>query len=204
MPARGSVRATDLGRRTYWGKVMRISCLAASLLVAFLIHSAPAAADTRDDARRVVHILINQNVVNAMIDAIEPLTRQAFQQGLSKGENAQLTPASRDVITTIFLNEFRNRFLAVMLNEYVQIYMAELSPDELAALRAFLETPAGQSYGAKQTNLMRRGSQVGSRVGRDIGVLAAKVIAQRLATDGQNLIANPSDLETLRRTFPHR
>jgi uncharacterized protein DUF2059 len=91
-----------------------------------------------------------------------------------------------------------------MLNEYVQIYMAELSPDELAGLRAFLETPAGQSFGAKQANLIRRGSQVGSRVGRDIGILAAKMIAQRLATDGQNLIANPTDLETLRRAFPQR
>ena len=37
-----------------------------------------------------------------------------------------------------------------MLYEYVQIYMAELTPDELAALRAFLETPVGQSFGAKQ------------------------------------------------------
>jgi hypothetical protein len=183
---------------------MRISCLAASLVLAFLIHTPPATADTRDDAQRVVQILINQSVVNAMIDAIEPLTRQALAQTLSKGENAQLTPGSRDVITTMFLNEFRNRFLGAMLNEYVQIYMAELSPDELAGLRAFLETPVGQSYGAKQTNLIRRGSQVGGRVGRDIGSLAARVIAQRLATDGQNLIANLADLETLRRTFPHR
>ena len=109
--------------------------------------SAPAAADTRDDARRVVQILINQDVVNAMIDAIEPLTRQALQQNLSKGDNAQVSPGSRDVITTLFLNEVRSRFLAAMVNEYVQIYMAELSPDELAGLRAFLETPAGQSYG---------------------------------------------------------
>jgi hypothetical protein len=104
----------------------------------------------------------------------------------------------------MFLNEFRARFLGAMVDEYVQIYMAELSPSELAGLRAFLETPAGQGFGAKQANLVRRGSQVGSRVGRDIGVLAAKVIAQRLATDGPNLIANPTDLETLRRVFPHR
>lgn len=129
---------------------MRIFRLAAYFALAFLVCSAPAEADTRDDARRVVQILINQSVVNAMIDAIEPLTRQALQQNLSKGENAQLTPGSRDFITTMFLNEFRNRFLPAMLDEYVQIYMAELSPDELAALRAFLETPAGQSYGAKQ------------------------------------------------------
>jgi hypothetical protein len=183
---------------------MRIFCLAASFVLAFLVHLPPAGADTRDDARRVVQILINQNVVNAMIDAIEPLTRQALQQNLSKGDNAQLTPGSRDVITTIFLNEFRSRFLAAMVDEYVQIYMAELSPDELAALRAFLETPAGLSYGAKQASLIRRGSQVGNRVGRDIGTQAAKVIAQRLATDGANLIANPADLEVLRRTFPHR
>jgi hypothetical protein len=183
---------------------MRIFSLAASLVLALLIHSPPAEADARDDARRVVQILINQNVVNAMIDAIEPLTRQALQQNLSRGDNAQLSPGSRDVITTMFLNEFRSRFLPAMLNEYVQIYMAELSPAELAGLRAFLETPAGQSFGAKQANLIRRGSQVGSRVGRDIGGLAARMIAQRLATDGQNMIANPADLETLRRAFPQR
>jgi hypothetical protein len=150
---------------------MRISCLAASTALAFLVCSAPAAADTRDDARRVVQILINQDVVNATIDAIEPLTRQALQQNLSKGDNAQLSPGSRDVITTMFLSEFRSRFLTAMVNEHVQVYMAELSPDELAALRAFLETPAGQSYGAKQASLVRRGTQVGSRVGRDIGGL---------------------------------
>src|SRR4029453_10403395 len=99
---------------------------------------------------------------------------------------------SRDVITTMFLNEFRSRFLPAMLSEYVQIYMAELTPDELAALRAFLETPAGQSFGAKQASLIRRGSQVGTRVGRDIGIMAAKLIGQRPATDGQNLIAIPA------------
>jgi hypothetical protein len=183
---------------------MRILCLAASLVLAFLIPSPHAKADARADAQRIVQILINQSVVNAMIDAIEPLTRQALQQNLSQGANAQLSPGSRDVITTMFLNEFRSRFLAAMLNEYVQIYMAELSPEELAGLRAFLETPAGQSFGAKQASLIRRGSQVGGRVGRDIGGLAAKVIAQRLATEGQNLIANSADLETLRRTFPNR
>lgn len=183
---------------------MRILCLAAYLVLAFLIHSPPAKADARGDAQRIVQILINQSVVNAMIDAIEPLTRQALAQNLSQGENARLSPSSRDVITTMFLNEFRSRFLVAMLDEYVQVYMAELSPDELAGLRAFLETPVGQSYGAKQTNLIRRGSQVGSRVGRDIGMLAAGTIGQRLATEGQNLIANPSDLETLRRTFPNR
>jgi hypothetical protein len=91
-----------------------------------------------------------------------------------------------------------------MVDEYVQIYMSELTPDELAGLRAFVETPAGQGYAAKQANLVRRGSQVGARVGRDIGALAAKVIAKRLATEGPNLIANPADLETLRRVFPNR
>jgi hypothetical protein len=75
----------------------------------------------------------------------------------------------------MFLNEFRARFLGAMVDEYVQIYMSELTPDELAGLRAFVETPAGQGYAAKQANLVRRGSQVGARVGRDIGVLAAKV-----------------------------
>jgi hypothetical protein len=183
---------------------MRIFWLAVCFALAVLAGSPPADADTRDDARRIVQILVNQNVVNAMIDALEPLTRQALQQNLSQGEAAQVTPASRDLITTMFLNEFRARFLGAMVDEYVQIYMAELTPDELAGLRAFLETPAGQGFGAKQANLVRRGSQVGSRVGRDIGILAAKVIAQRLATDGPNLIANPTDLATLRRVFPNR
>jgi hypothetical protein len=180
---------------------MRIAGLAASLALAALLACPPAKADTRADARRVVQILINQNVVNAMIDAIEPLTRQALQQNLSSGENAQLSPGSRDVITTMFLDEFRRRFLTAMTDEYVQIYMLELTPDELAALRAFLETPAGQSFGAKQANLIRRGSQVGSRVGRDIGAAAARMIAERLETNGSNMIANPTDLDILRRTF---
>ena len=204
MPRAGQCPGDLIRRRANWGQAMRILCPAAYLVLAFLIHSPSANADARGDAQRIVQVLINQSVVNAMIDAIEPLTRQALQQNLSKGDNAQLSPSSRDVVTTMFLNEFRSRFLGAMVNEYVQIYMAELSPDELAGLRAFLETPAGQSYGAKQANLIRRGSQVGTRVGRDIGMMAAKMIGQRLATEGQNLIANPADLETLRRTFPNR
>ena len=82
--------------------------------------------------------------------------------------------------------------------------MAELTPDELAGLRAFLETPVGQSFGAKQANLIRRGSQVGTKVGRDMGIMAARTIGQRLTTEGQNLITNRSDLEILRRSFPNR
>jgi hypothetical protein len=111
---------------------MRILCLAASLVLGFLIHSQSAKADARGDANRIVQILINQSVFNAMIDAMEPLTRQALAQTLSHGENARLSPGSRDVITTMFLDAFRERFLGAMLYEYVQIYMAELTPDELA------------------------------------------------------------------------
>jgi len=183
---------------------MRTLCLAAFLVLGFLVHSPSVKADARGDANRIVQILINQSVFNAMVDAMEPLTRQALAQTLSQGENARLSPASRDVITTMFLDAFRERFLGAMLYEYVQIYMAELTPDELAGLRAFLETPAGQSFGAKQANLIRRGSQVGAKVGRDMGIMAARTIGQRLTTEGQKLISNRSDLEILRRSFPNR
>jgi len=177
---------------------MRTLCLAAFLVLGFLVHSPSVKADARGDANRIVQILINQSIFNAMVDAMEPLTRQALAQTLSQGENARLSPASRDVITTMFLDAFRERFLGAMLYEYVQIYMAELTPDELAGLRAFLETP-GQSFGAKQANLIRRGS-----VGRDMGIMAARTIGQRLTTEGQKLISNRSDLEILRRSFPNR
>jgi hypothetical protein len=184
---------------------MRLSCIVVAFaLAAGVVESSGADADPRSDAQQVVQILVNQTTINAMLDSVEPLTRQALQSVLFQGENAKLSASSRDVVITLFLSEFRSRFQTAMRDELVQVYMLELSPADLAGLRAFLETPAGRALGDKQASIIRRSSQVGARIGSGIGPVAAKAVADRLAADGNNLIANPTDLDILRRTFPKR
>jgi hypothetical protein len=176
----------------------------ACALIVGVVESSGADADPHSDAQQVVQILVSQSSIDAMLDSVEPLTRQALQHALSQGEDANLSASSRDVVITLFLREFRSRFQTAMRDELVQVYMLELSPAELAGLRAFLESPAGRSFGNKQASIIRRSSQVGARIGSGIGPVAGKAVADRLAADGANLIANPTDLEILRRTFPKR
>jgi hypothetical protein len=139
-----------------------------------------------------------------MMDSIEPLTRQALMHSLSQGDNARLSASAHDVVISIFLKEFRSRFRGGMREEYVQLFVSELTPDELAGLRAFLETPTGRAFGNKQASIIRRGSQVGGRVGQGIGIAVAQDLGNRLAQEGNSMIADPADLELLRRVFPKR
>ncbi|MBS0241995.1 MAG: DUF2059 domain-containing protein [Proteobacteria bacterium] len=179
------------------------TCAAALLVAASVFAPASASAGAREDATAITEQLINQNIIDAMFDSIGPLARQALQNALSQGPGAGLSAAARDVVITEFLHSMKNTFLSKMHDEYIQIYMAELTPDELAGLRGFLQTPAGSAYAQKQSALLRRGTEVGGRVGRVVGAEAGQDIGRRLAADGQSLIANPTDLAILRQLFPN-
>lgn len=184
---------------------MRAQRLLASLALAIgLLAPVPAEADPRSDAEAVVNALVSQEIVDVSINAIQPLFRQALMGDLSKGEAAGLSPGSREMLISMFLEELRVRFLASMRGEMVRVYIEELQPADLAALRAFLATPAGRAFAAKQPQIMRRGSQVGEKAGRSIGPLAAQSIGQRLNVDGNRIIPNPSDLAIARKLFPTR
>ena len=184
---------------------MTIRRTATSLaLAAGLVLSSPAVADPRTDAEWIVSQLVTQEMIDVSVSAIQPLFRQALMGDLSKGEAAQMTPAGREKLIALFLDELRVRFLASMRGEMVRIYMEELRPNELADLKTFLATPSGKVFAGKQPALMQRGSKAGEMAGRSIGPLAAQSIGQRLKDEGTILIPNPTDLAILRKLFPAR
>ncbi len=184
---------------------MRIGSIAASLVLASgLMLATPVKADPRSDAEAIVSQLVTQEMIDVSVAAIQPLFRQALMGDLSKGEAAQMTPAAREKIISLFLDELRVRFLASLRGEMVRIYMEELRPNELADFKAFLATPSGKAFASKQPALVRRGSQAGEMAGRSIGPLAAQSIGQRLKAEGGILIPNPTDLAILRKLFPAR
>lgn len=138
--------------------------LAAPLVFAAALASvapAPAQADPLDDAR-------------VLADATfpgDPLAESGMREMLPVGFAAALAAdggldvAARRLVAeraaAMFAARFRDRMVAAIARAMTGVYTAE----ELAAARAFAETPAGAGYFAKSAEASRVGAQVGGRTG---------------------------------------
>ena len=93
-------------------------------------------------------------------------------------------------------------FFDSMKGEYVSVYMAEFTADELVGMRAFFDTPAGRAFADKQPQVMQRSAQAGRKVGAVLGREVGRKVGTRLETEGDTLVKNAQELEILRRMFP--
>lgn len=60
-----------------------------------------------------------------------------------------------------------------MLDQAAQQYVAEISPADLATIRAFMESPAGQAMSLAQPKMQQKLSLSGQEIGRKAGEKAA-------------------------------
>jgi len=83
-------------------------------------------------------------------------------------------------LVTLLFDEFGDTFLDELRKRTVPVYLDLFTPEELADIRAFLETPAGKSYIAQTPNLMAAGAANGEEIGAIAFQNSRSRIAQRL------------------------
>ncbi len=161
-----------------------------------------ARAEPQTDAEFIVDKFMTEESVNAMFNSMEPLLRTSMTGSLSRGPAQRLTARAREAVITEFVTQFRERFASKLKDKVVSVYLETYTQDELAGLKAFLETPAGQSYSSKQHLVIQRSSAMGRTIGAHIGVDIALDIGTRLKEEGSAFSSNEEDLAILRGIFP--
>lgn len=92
---------------------------------------------------------------------------------------AKVKAALSDAYAAAFINH-----IPEVLDVLAARYASSLSPDELRALLAFLETPAGEHWADLNGSFQQATSAEGARVGAIAGAEAVSVALKKLATMG--------------------
>jgi len=140
------------------------------------------AQDELSDAEYVVEQLITPELFESVMSALAEVMAGAIELEFRKQGEEVSAP------TLAWLGEEMSiQMGAIMANkvgaDYVLAYENTLSPEALAGLRHFLETPAGQEYAAKQSVLTREGAAIGEKYGDAIAGEAVAVIIDNIKAD---------------------
>lgn len=132
-------------------------------------------------------ILVANNVtqtMDTMFSQLVPVVEAAFIGQLSQtnggDEIVQKIESSFPGGTKAFGKRFGELMMAglrsnydVIIEKAAQQYVAEIQPADLAAVRAFMESPTGKSMAAVQPKIQQQMSVTGGEVGRKVGEEAA-------------------------------
>ena len=139
----------------------------------------PANAGAREDAAYIASVLLSDEVmatqVNASGDLMVPFMLKTFAD-----EGVILSDASAKVFTDIFLDEFAKVFGDEMRQVFAKAYLLNLSAEELADTRAFLETDSGKAWASVQPEITTDALALGSQAGRRAGQLVVQPVLNRL------------------------
>jgi hypothetical protein len=160
---------------------MRRFVSAITLITCQTLVAQPGAADPAADLRFLTDTLYSQATLDATFETLGPLltasiSGQLQAQGISVSDPARFVQ--------IFVEEFRESFLAQMRQQMQPVLRDRFSDADLAGIAEFLRGPAGQKFVAEQPNLMRAGGQIGQRVGAAAGIEAIDRIASRADSEG--------------------
>lgn len=129
------------------------------------------------DAEYVVEQFITPEVFEVGMSAMAEIMAQSIELEFVK----QDTEVSAPVLTWLGreMGVQMARIMAQKVNaDYVAAYENVLSADGLSGLRAFLETPAGREFAAKQGVLAREGAAIGEKYADEIAGEAVAAIVE--------------------------
>lgn len=176
----------------------------AAIIASIFLATQPLQADPRADAEWIVEKLVGPDVMQAMLAASEDALKLAILGGLRSNPSMRVGASSEVWVVNEFTRIFREQMQVGMRPQLIKVYQSQFSASQLAELRTFLSTDAGRALASRQSTLIKESADVGRRLGEKAGGEAAKAIAIRLAREGDQLIANESDLRKLRQMFPAR
>ena len=168
---------------------MKQAHLPAVLLSAALTLAAPAAADPVADAQSIISATITEEAMSGVLTAMGPILVGAMDSEFRKNG---IELSDTEVFSRILMEEFMAGYLDAMRGEMVAVYVEEFTPDELAGIAAFYNSPAGQAVAAKTPVLAQRGAAVGAVVGQKAGLAVADRVAARLRDEGVTITVDPA------------
>ena len=157
---------------------MKHRILVAAAAVMALSLAAPSRADDTSRlalAHQVVSLMNVDHVIDDMFQQLSPML------AVQAGQEMRLTPSEQQRLGQILAEEFHNSIPQVM-DSVASVYSRNVSEEQLAQIRDFLQSPAGQAMistqGAMQQELRREGENIGMQV-------AARAL-QRFAAERQS------------------
>ena len=139
-------------------------------------------------ARRIlvkIHTEEQQRVALAKLAPVFAATVLATSdKGMPEEVNAALqAPGGTQRVTTILAEEYRSAFevrLPQLLTAIAEQMAKDMTIDDLKAVDAFIDTPAGAKWGGEFLAIQQAGVEAGRRAGEAAGTAAAAATLRRL------------------------
>ncbi len=122
-----------------------------------------AHAEPIDDARAIVELTVDESQFELIFDAMGDLMLSALQNELANSGKAISEDAAK-VYVALLTKHMASGLSGKMQEPLAEAYALNLSPDTLAAYRAFLETDAGREVAATQSLILQESTKIGEEL----------------------------------------
>jgi len=136
-------------------------------VLAFTALSPVAIADPRADAQVIVDMTVTEEVITATFAALSELVVGSIQNETARAGR----PLSNDAAQTLgnmMMAEMAPLLVSEMRAKMGEVYLSTLSPEAIAELRQFFETPAGTEWAEAQPDFLRESTRLGQELAEPV------------------------------------
>lgn len=138
-----------------------------------------ALAGPVEDANYIVDATLSDEYLSAIMGAMADLMASSITGELAKSGFTLSEDASQTLVV-LMMPSLIQGMKDGLRDEIADVYLDAVSPESLAAYRAFLETTAGNELISALPEITTVSAQVGERLGYDLGLVAAEEMVQRI------------------------
>nr|WP_070959745.1 DUF2059 domain-containing protein [Hyphomonas sp. Mor2] len=138
-----------------------------------------ASAGPIEDANYIADATFSEEYLGAIMDAMANLMASSITGELARSGITLSVDASQTLVA-LMMPTLIEGMKDGMRDEIAGVYLDNVSPESLAAYRAFLESAAGVELINSMPEIATVSSQVGERLGHDLGLEAAAEMIQRI------------------------
>ncbi|KCZ94334.1 hypothetical protein HJO_03130 [Hyphomonas johnsonii MHS-2] len=145
-----------------------------------MLAGAPGAfAEPIDDARVIVDKTVTRDQFSAAFTSIAGLMLGNMQNEVAKSGKS-LSDDAAAVVVEMLTTQMVDAILERMREPLAKAYVLNLSPEAIAAYRAFLETEAGGEVAAATPQIMLESSKIGEEIGGEIAGEAVRAMVAEM------------------------
>jgi hypothetical protein len=154
-----------------------------------------ALATPQEDATYIVQQTASAAILEGVFVATRPVLLASIQNNLN-ALGIELDDPDR--FFDIFIEEFTMAFLEEFHDDLIELYLAEFTPEQLAAMVVFYKSDTGQVLLFKTPSLMAAQAQIGAQTGQRAGRAVGPRVQARLEEEGLRIAKDPSVLGRLK------
>lgn len=138
-----------------------------------------AQAEPIDDARYIVDASLSEEYLSSVMDAMAKIMAACITGEMAKN-GVMLSEEASATIVKLMKPSLIQGMRDGLRDDLVDVHLDLISPESLAAYRAFLETPAGAEIMSALPELTMVSSQIGEQLGFELGMAAADDMVIRI------------------------